>query len=87
VDFNIEAPCSASGKCGAVSGKSLIACHPLELQGGARVIELIAIFGLSKRPAPGATALLARRALSLTSASEALESLSPYRTIRSSILY
>jgi hypothetical protein len=49
------------------------------------VVELMAIAGLSKRPVPGAAILLARRLTSLTSASEALESPSPCRTIGSFI--
>jgi hypothetical protein len=59
VEFDVEAPCPASGKRGAVSGKSSISCHPSELQGGAGVVELKAVSGLSKRPAPGAAALSA----------------------------
>src|ERR1700722_18365324 len=42
------------------------------------------IFRLSKKPAPSVLQLLARRALSLTPASEALESSLPYRIIGSS---
>ena len=87
MEFDVEAPCSASGKRGAISGKSSISCHLSELQGGARVVESMAVSRLSKRLAPGAIITLsARRALSLPSASEALKSPSPYRTIGSSIL-
>jgi hypothetical protein len=85
VESDVEAPCSASGKRGPISGKSSISCHPSELQGRAGVVESMAVSGLSKGPAPGTAALSARRALSLTSASEALESPSPCRTIGSSI--
>jgi len=87
VEFDVEAPCSASGKRSAVSGKLSISCHPSELQGGAGVVGSMAVSRLSKRPAPGVAATLsARRALLLTSASEALESPSPCRTIGSSTL-
>ena len=34
MEFDVEAPCSASCKRGAVSGKSSISCHPSELQEG-----------------------------------------------------
>jgi hypothetical protein len=80
-ESNVEAPCSASRERGVSSGKSLISCHLSELR-GARVIESMAISRLSKSPALGVITLSARRALSLTSALEALESLSPYRIIR-----
>jgi hypothetical protein len=46
----------------------------------------MAVSRLSKRPAPGALTLSVRRALSLTSASEALESSLTCRIIRSSTL-
>jgi hypothetical protein len=82
MEFDVEAPSSASRKRGAVSGKSLISCHPSEL-GGAGVVESMAVSGLSKSPAPG-SALVARLSSS-TSSSEALESSSPSRTIGSSI--
>jgi hypothetical protein len=74
MEFDVETPCSASGKRGAVSGKSSISCHPSGLQGGAGVVESKVVSGLSKRPTPGAAALSARRLMSLTSALEALES-------------
>jgi hypothetical protein len=84
MEFDVEAPCSASGNRRAVSWKSSISCHPSELQGGAGVVESMAVSGLSKSPAPGAVALSARRLTSLASASEALKSLSPSGTIGSS---
>jgi hypothetical protein len=58
MEFDVEAPCSAGRKRGAVSGKSLISCH-LSGLGGAGVVESMAVSGLSKRPASGAV-LLAR---------------------------
>jgi hypothetical protein len=82
VEFGVEAPCSASRKRGAGSGKSSISRHPSELRGGAGVVESMAVSGLSKSPAPGAVALSARRLTSLASASEALKS--PSRRIGSS---
>jgi hypothetical protein len=59
MEFDVEAPCSASRKRGAVLGKSSISCHPSELQGGAGVVESMAVSRPSKRPAPGAAALSA----------------------------
>jgi hypothetical protein len=56
----------------------------LQLQGGAGIVESMAISGLSKSPAPSAVALSARRLTSLASASETLKSPSPSGTIRSS---
>ena len=83
MDFNVEAPCSASCKRGAVLGKSSISCHPSDLQGGAGVVESTAFSGLSKRPATGSV-LSAQRLTSSASATEALESSSPSRKIGSS---
>ena len=80
----VEAPCFASRKRGAGSGKSSISCHPSELRGGAGVIESMAVSRLSKSPAPGTVALSARRLTSLASALEALKLPSPRRTIGSS---
>jgi len=84
VESDVEAPGSASRKRGAGSGKSSISCHPSGLQGGAGVLESMAVSGLSKSPAPGAIGLSARRLTSLASATEALESSSLSRTIGSS---
>jgi hypothetical protein len=72
IEFNAEAPCSASRKRGAGLGKPSISCHPPELRGGAGVIESMTVSRLSKSPAPSAIALSARRLISLASASEAL---------------
>lgn len=83
MEFDVEAPCSASCKRGAVSGKSSISCHPSELQGGAGVVESTIFSGLSKRPASGSV-LSVRRLTSSASAVEALESSSPSRKIGSS---
>lgn len=82
MEIDVEAPCSASRKRRAVSGDFSILCHPSELQGGARVVESTAFFGLSKRPASGSV-LSARRLTSSTLASNVLESSSPSRTIGS----
>ena len=79
MESDVEGPCSANHKRGAVSGKSLISCHPSGLR-GAGAVESTAFSGLSKRPAAGFI-LLARR-LSSTSASEALELLSRSKIIR-----
>ena len=81
MEFDVEAPYSASYKRGAVSGKSSISCHLSELQGGAGVIESTAFSGLLKRPTSGSI-LSARRLTSSASATEALESSSPSRKIR-----
>jgi hypothetical protein len=56
MEFDCEAPCSASRKRGAVLGKSSISCHSSEL-GGAGGVESTAFSGLSKRPASGSMLL------------------------------
>jgi hypothetical protein len=52
IEFDVEAPCSASCKRRAVSGESLILCYPSEL-GGTGVLESTAFSGLLKRLASG----------------------------------
>lgn len=54
---------------------------PIGTARGAGVIESIAVSRPSKRPAPNAIVISVRRALSLTSSSEALESPSPGRQL------
>ena len=83
VESDAEAPCWASRKRCDVLGKSSISCHTSG-EGGARVVESAAFSRLSKRSASAPT--LTVRPPSSTSASEALESSSPSRTIGLSIL-
>jgi hypothetical protein len=61
--------------------------YRLELQEGAKVVELIAIFKLSKRLALSVIILLAQRLILSTSALEVLELLSSCKTIKSFILH
>jgi len=86
MEFDIKALYLASYKYKAILEKLLILCYLLELERGAKVVELIAAFKLLKRLA-SSFILLVQRLLLLTLASDALKLLSPNKIIKSFILY
>ena len=85
MEFEIEAFSLVNFKRKAILRKLLILYYPLGL-GGAKVIKLIVVFKLSKRPISSIIYLVVILTL-LTLALKALKSLFPSRSIRLVILY